>query len=222
MSNSRAVELWYNQLGRFLHPEAEDSATGPARALSRRHRHAAREGAELRLGAGKAMSVTTETGSELMADILPSKPLPSTVRIVPTTWRTTAQWLTDIVETPPIAPFVIVVYGRDPAILDSFRLSTRDQIQICGPQPTVVLRRAVMQAYDTMSRCADVARRAAHLLDECDRDPGAARQIHAMLDQLIQGSPELANWIRTFPRPKTPEYDMASLMLSASPMGRRG
>lgn len=208
-------EFWNANLGRFLVGERLDCAASVAKALSQNYLHGTKE-TFLRLGAGKAASLVMDGQAILMADIrLPHGIAPS-LKIMPGSWRTVPNWMAAIIMSPPPAPFMFVIYGKNPSIQNKFRLNVSpDVVEICGAQqlrcrPSVV-RRALEAIGDTPPT---VWRKAAFIDDRCQRDPLSRfrKSWEEQLDKLHAKHPHLFDLLAALPPFGSGDYEATTLV----------
>lgn len=151
------AEFWYDGLGRYLHPESDDPVNGPLLSITRQHEHLTPGKSIMRLSKG-AMALVTQTGATLKANIKASKPLPPSVILRDGAWRTSPNWLADIIMNPPMGRFLIVEFGQQPYILHTFQFSTPDVIHVGGADPFSFMREPVVKGVEALKGFSPDAR----------------------------------------------------------------
>ena len=205
--------LWYRSLGRHLDltPNADG---GFQRAMSQTYQHPTKQ-VSMRLGAGKAMSVVTENGATLMADIVPPRALPPSVVLHPGSWRTIPNWMADILQSPPGEPFLATVYGKSPARNGRMVLSTPDMVTFAGDQIWTVRMRPLRAALAAVAPLkGDAWKRLGDLSEARERDPAQAAFIDQQIDSLIAKQPRLEGLLEILPRPGSGEWQALMLVIN--------
>lgn len=151
------AQFWYDGLGRYLHPGPDDPAAGPLLALTRAHEHLTPGKASMRLSKG-AMALVTEAGATLKANIKASRPLPPTVVLRDGSWRTSPNWLAEIIMSPPEGRFLIAEFGQQPYVLHTFQFSTADMIHVGGAAPYTFMREPVVRGVEALQGFSPDAR----------------------------------------------------------------
>ena len=196
-----AVKFFYENLGCFLHPEPEDPITGPRLAISRAHEHAHKP-AKLRLGSGKAMAVIESSRATLMADIRPSRPLPPTVMFHDSSWRTTYNWLAEILLDPPRPPYMVVTFGKNPNILHTLRVNVgSDIVHVCGSESLTCHRRDLIRLVCALAEIPGKEWRAASFwYNQARRRPTARTRARETFERIATKHPALRHLARELQR----------------------
>lgn len=209
------LKFWHNNLGRHLYPNPKRGEDAASIALSQSYLHAAKS-TTLRLGAGKAASLIMDGSAILMAEIRLPHDIDPALTVMPGEWRTVPNWMAEIIVTPPEAPFMFVVYGKNPYIQDKLRINaTQDVVEICGAQqlrcrPAVV--RSALAVIGDLS--PTVWRKAAFLNDQCRRDPvSPSRKVwEAEIDKLAAKNPSLEDVLDALPPFGSGDYEAVTLV----------
>ena len=208
------AQFWYEGLGRFLHPGDDDMVGGPLLSITRQHEHLTPGKAIMRLSKG-AMALVTETGATLKANIKASKPLPPTVALRDGAWRTSPNWLAEIIMSPPEGRFLIAEFGQQPYILHTFQFSTPDVIHVAGSAPYTFMRAPVVRGVEALQGFNADARYKARIYLEThtqSRDLAAHRQ--AAWEAYSAKFPGLEDAFAQAPAPGTVEFDMVRMILA--------
>lgn len=213
---------WYDNLGRHLHAGRPDEAwrASALTALTRNYPMASKASTQ-RLGGGKAMSLTTDHGSVLMADIAVS--VPSHIDVRTGEWRTVENWIADVILHPPADRFLFILYGRKGGIESRLRFSTADVVSVCGVDDadsmcldTATVRSALLAVQGIPKPVWGSAMR---LMQQRDRGQGAAG-IDKKLDEMIAVHPALDHALDVLPAAGTDDFRAVEIIARELEEGR--
>jgi hypothetical protein len=212
--NLDPLDFWYRGIGQYLHSAVSNESNPAIVALSRNHAHAANAGSAVRLGGGKAMSLVTETGCVLMADIKPCRQPPASTVIHDGSWRTIPNWIAEIVLSPPASPFMVVIHGKDWNTIHNWRINYgSDVISLSGVETATINRALVAGLYADLDGIAPMQwRAAARALERRKRNHSEAESIDAEIDAMIVKCPALDAVIDRLPAVGSDDFNMLSLL----------
>ncbi len=188
--------LCYEELGQYLHPGPYDPVDGLLRAFTRSHvstnshTDPAKEGLvkTFRLGGvgdQLHMAVIWSGGAILKADIVPSKPLPSSVVLHPQSWQSNASWRAHLMLNPPADNYVVIIFDKSTDYLRRLRISTAALHIECTSVTKIYRREFIKTALSVFERVDyTVIRDAKVLLDRRMRYPEDAVSIDRRLNEL--------------------------------------
>lgn len=215
-----AGQWLYARFVKFLDPGGEDGDDPLLRGLGATLPHARKAGSKMRIGPGSGVLIT-ESRVTVATDVVPNHAPTSDIVWHGLDKTSSYRIATDVILNPPSSPYLFVAFGKSYAgIRASLRIGiSRDVVQLSGNGAMTVLRRPVIDAYESLEHVplATYCSLTTLVLQRL-RDPDNKRiatTIAQITDKLGDKGRIALDVAETGPQCNTPEYAALARLLTA-------